>query len=51
MRHADLILVVDNGTVVERGTHHELVASGGLYSELYRTQFSDDLGGVVDAHA
>ena len=51
VRHADLILVVDNGTVVERGTHHELVASGGLYSELYRTQFSDDLGGVVDAHA
>ena len=39
VRHADLILVVDDGTVVERGTHHELVASGGLYSELYRTQF------------
>jgi len=51
VRHADLILVVDNGTVVERGTHHELVASGGLYSELYRTQFSDDVGQVVDARA
>jgi ATP-binding cassette subfamily B protein len=49
VRHADLILVVDDGTVVERGTHHELVASGGLYSELYRTQFSDELGGVLDA--
>ena len=51
VRHADLILVVDDGTVVERGTHHELVASGGLYSELYRTQFSDDVGQVVDARA
>ncbi len=49
VRHADLILVVDDGTVVERGTHHELVASGGLYSELYRTQFSDEIGGVLDA--
>ena len=51
VRHADLILVVDDGTVVERGTHHELVALGGLYSELYRTQFSDDVGQVVDARA
>jgi ATP-binding cassette subfamily B protein len=49
VRHADLILVIDDGTVVERGTHHELVASGGLYSELYRTQFSDELGEVLDA--
>jgi ATP-binding cassette subfamily B protein len=49
VRHADLILVVDDGTVVERGTHHELVASGGLYSELYRTQFSDEFGQVLDA--
>ena len=51
VRHADLILVVDDGTVVERGTHHELVASGGLYSELYRTQFSDELGEVLDSRA
>jgi ATP-binding cassette subfamily B protein len=49
VRHADLILVVDDGTVVERGTHHELIASGGLYSELYRTQFNDELGAVLDA--
>jgi ATP-binding cassette, subfamily B, bacterial len=34
---ADLILVVDRGRIVERGTHAELVARGGLYSELYRT--------------
>ena len=51
VRHADLILVIDDGTVVERGTHHELVASGGLYSELYRTQFSEELGEVLDARA
>jgi len=51
VRHADQILVVDDGTVVERGTHHELVASGGLYSELYRTQFSEDVSRVLDARA
>jgi ATP-binding cassette, subfamily B, bacterial len=48
VRHADQILVVDDGTIVERGTHHELVAAGGLYSELYRTQFNDELGAVLD---
>jgi ATP-binding cassette subfamily B protein len=39
VREADQILVVDEGNVVERGTHDELLAAGGLYSELYRTQF------------
>ena len=48
VRHADLILVVDDGTVVERGTHAELVARGGLYSELYRTQFDDELSEVLE---
>jgi ATP-binding cassette subfamily B protein len=51
VRHADQILVVDGGTVVERGTHHELVAAGGLYSELYRTQFDDELGEVLETRA
>lgn len=37
---ADLILVVEEGRVVERGTHTELLASGGRYEELYRTQFA-----------
>ena len=41
VREADLILVLDGGTVVERGTHEELVAAGGLYAELYRTQFAE----------
>ncbi|MEH3076496.1 MAG: ABC transporter ATP-binding protein [Quadrisphaera sp.] len=41
VRSADLICVVDEGRVVERGRHAELVARGGLYAELHRTQFSD----------
>jgi len=36
---ADLILVMDRGRIVERGTHDELLATGGLYSQLYETQF------------
>ena len=37
---ADEILVVKEGSIVERGTHKELVNAGGVYSELYETQFS-----------
>jgi ATP-binding cassette subfamily B protein len=36
---ADRILVVDGGRIVEQGTHSELLAAGGLYAELYETQF------------
>jgi ATP-binding cassette subfamily B protein len=39
VREADQILVIDGGRIVERGRHDELLAAGGLYSELYRTQF------------
>jgi ATP-binding cassette, subfamily B, bacterial len=39
VRNADQIVVLDRGRIVERGRHEELVAAGGLYSELYRTQF------------
>ncbi len=40
VRHADLIVVVDAGRVVEHGTHTDLLAAGGLYADLYRTQFA-----------
>lgn len=36
---ADLILVMDKGRIAERGTHEELLATGGIYSQLYETQF------------
>jgi ATP-binding cassette subfamily B protein len=36
---ADRILVYDRGRIVERGTHAELIAHGGLYARLYREQF------------
>ncbi len=39
VREADQILVIDGGRIVERGTHEQLLASAGLYTELYRTQF------------
>jgi ATP-binding cassette subfamily C protein len=40
VRAADLILVVEAGRIVERGTHDELLTAGGRYAELYRTQFA-----------
>ncbi|MGH3656770.1 MAG: ABC transporter ATP-binding protein, partial [Micromonosporaceae bacterium] len=41
VRDADEILVLDDGRIVERGRHDELITAGGLYAELYRTQFAD----------
>ena len=41
VREADQLLVIDGGRVVERGTHAELLAAGGLYADLYRTQFAE----------
>ncbi len=47
VRNADQILVVDGGRIVERGTHDELLATGGLYAELYHTQFAAQDGGAT----
>jgi ATP-binding cassette subfamily B protein len=56
VRDADQILVVDAGRIVERGRHAELLSGGGLYAELYNTQFAeqaddedDDADGDADA--
>ncbi|HEV7861358.1 MAG TPA: ABC transporter ATP-binding protein [Acidimicrobiia bacterium] len=42
IRAADAIIVVEDGQVMEHGTHLELLAANGRYAELYRTQFEDD---------
>jgi ATP-binding cassette subfamily B protein len=39
VRRADVIFVVEDGTIVERGTHDKLLSTGGLYSHLYEIQF------------
>jgi ATP-binding cassette subfamily B protein len=49
VREADQILVISQGRIVQRGTHDALLAAGGLYAELYRTQFerqarTDEIG-------
>ena len=46
---ADQILVIDEGALVEAGTHAELIAEGGLYAELYEIQFKPQLTGAVGA--
>ena len=45
VRNADRILVLDDGRITQSGTHAELIAQGGLYADLYSTQFIQDLPG------
>jgi ATP-binding cassette, subfamily B, bacterial MsbA len=44
IEHADQVLVLDQGRLVERGTHAELLARGGLYAHLHRMQFREPVG-------
>ncbi|MGN7359177.1 ABC transporter ATP-binding protein [Paenibacillus sp. SAF-054] len=47
IRDADLILVMNNGSVIEKGTHEELLAKNGFYADLYNSQFTG--GGTQEA--
>ncbi|RDI48235.1 ABC transporter ATP-binding protein [Nocardia mexicana] len=47
IRNADQILVLEEGRIIERGAHAQLLAAGGRYAELYRTQFADDSAPVA----
>jgi ATP-binding cassette, subfamily B, bacterial len=49
VRNADQILVVDHGQIVQRGRHKDLLAEGGLYAELYRTQFAGPVAAGVSS--
>jgi ABC-type multidrug transport system fused ATPase/permease subunit len=40
IQHADQIVMIDQGRIIERGTHTDLLAAGGAYAMLYRLQFS-----------
>ena len=46
IKNADLICVLQHGDIVEQGTHEELLSLGGVYAELYNSQFEED--GVED---
>ena len=47
VREADQIVVLDGGRIAERGTHHTLLAAGGLYASLYREQLAAEAAGVA----
>lgn len=49
IRNADLVLMVKDGQIVERGSHHELLAQRGAYYELYRQQFAAGEGADLEA--
>ena len=41
IQHADRIIVMDHGRILEQGKHAQLIAKNGFYAQLYRSQFSD----------
>ena len=43
IREADMILVMRDGNIIERGNHDELLKQNGFYAELYNSQFSEDM--------
>jgi ATP-binding cassette, subfamily B, bacterial len=47
IRHADVILVIDRGEIIERGSHNELMMKKGFYYDLYMSQFRGKLTGIV----
>ena len=47
IRYADLILVMDQGDIVEQGNHEELLAKGGFYAKLYNSQFEKEEGTAI----
>jgi len=52
VRRADRIIVLDEGRIVEEGTHQELLSSGGLYKRLYEIQFREHpltVGAAIEA--
>ena len=49
--NADRILVMEEGRIVEEGTHHSLIETGGLYARLARLQFDTDEGTLAERRA
>jgi ATP-binding cassette subfamily B protein len=51
IRNADLILMMDHGRIVEKGTHHDLLAAKGRYADLYHSQFAGRTAAVLPGAA